>query len=390
MQHVSSPKSTVLFSTQLLTLYLLSLLFGIALGLFNPLMSTFMEQQQVSQIWIGINSTVYFLAIAIATPFVNRLLRQRGSRWILLLGLLVMGLSASSFPLTSQLPLWFILRIGMGFGVSCFFIAGQTALNHFSHESNRTKVSGIYFLALGLGFIIGPTLGPQFYNVSPQLAFLMGGMVVMSAFGIVWCYFREKLTRSTSSSTLLLPLIKQFKFPIHGVFVYGMAEATLITLYPVFLLHQNYSVEQMGFTLSIFVLGSLLSTVPVTNLADSLGKIKVLSACIFVGILASLGLTFIDNYGLILMFSMLAGASIGPVYPVCLALIGEQVISKDLSAGTALFTTTYSLGNAAGPILSSLMMEMLGNRFIFSAFIPLYILLLLRIRTRGKKQLKFK
>jgi MFS family permease len=185
-------------------------------------------------------------------------------------------------------------------------------------------------------------------------------------------------------------LLKQLKFPIHGAFAYGMAEATLITLYPVFLLAQNYSVEQMGFTLSIFVLGSLLSTVPVTNLADSLGKIKVLSACIFVGILASLGLTFIDNYGLILMFSMLAGASIGPVYPVCLALIGEQVISKDLSAGTALFTTTYSLGNAAGPILSSLMMEMLGNRFIFSAFIPLYIFLLLRIKNRGKKQLNFK
>jgi MFS family permease len=390
MQQVSSQKSTVLFSTRLLTLYLLSLLFGIALGLFNPLMSTFMEQQQVNQIWIGINSTVYFLAIALSTPLVNQLLRLRGIRPVLLLGLLLMGLSASSFPFTSELFLWFILRVVMGFGVCCFLIGGQTALHHFSHETSRTRVSGIYFLALGLGFIIGPTLGPQFYNISPQLAFLMGGMVVISAFAIVWCYFREKLTRSTSSSTLLLPLLKQLKFPIHGAFAYGMAEATLITLYPVFLLAQNYSVEQMGFTLSIFVLGSLLSTVPVTNLADSLGKIKVLSACIFVGILASLGLTFIDNYGLILMFSMLAGASIGPVYPVCLALIGEQVISKDLSAGTALFTTTYSLGNAAGPILSSLMMEMLGNRFIFSAFIPLYIFLLLRIKNRGKKQLNFK
>ncbi|MDY7024539.1 MAG: MFS transporter, partial [Cyanobacteriota bacterium] len=118
MQNISSSKSTVLFSNRLLTLYSLSLLFGITLGVFNPLMSTFMEQQQISQIWIGINSTVYFLSIAIATPLVNRLLRQRGSRWVLLFGLLVMGLSASSFPLTSQLPLWFILRIGMGFGVS--------------------------------------------------------------------------------------------------------------------------------------------------------------------------------------------------------------------------------------------------------------------------------
>ncbi|SKB13841.1 Major facilitator superfamily MFS_1 [Planktothrix sp. PCC 11201] len=390
MQHVSSPKSIVLFSTRLLTLYLLSLLFGIALGLFHPLMSTFMKQQQVNQIWIGINSTVYFLAIALATPLANQLLRLRGIRPVLLLGLWLMGLSSSSFPFTSELFLWHIIRVLMGFGVCFFLIGGQTALNHFSHKTNRVRVSGIYFMALGLGCIIGTNLGLHFYKISPQLAFLIGGIIVLTSFAIVWCYFQEKLTLETSSSTLLLPLLKQLKFPIHCAFGYGMAEATLITLYPVFLLDQNYSVEQMGFTLSIFGLGSLLSTVPVTNLADSLGKIKVLSACIFVSILTSLGLNLIDNYGLILMFSMLAGASIGPVYPICLALIGEQVISKDLSAGIALFTTTYSLGNAAGPILSSLMMEMLGNRFIFSAFIPLYIFLLLQIRTRGKKQLKFK
>lgn len=385
MQNISSSKSTVLFSSRLLTLYLLSLFLGIALGLFNPLMSTFMEQQQVSQIWIGINSTVYFLAIALATPFVHRLLRQRGSRWVLLLGLLVMGLSASSFPFTTQLPLWFILRIGMGFGVSCFFIAGQTALNHFSHDSRRAKVSGIYFLALGLGFIIGPTLGPQFYNIFPQLAFLLGGIVILMAFALIWFCFPEKFTLKTSSNSLLLPLIKQFKFPLHGVFVYGMSEATLITLYPVFLLHQNYSVEQMGLTLSVFVLGSLLSTIPITNLADKMDKVQVLFPCIFIGICASFGLIVIDNYGLILLLSMLAGASIGPVYPLCLALVGEQVISKDLGGRTALFTTTYSLGNAAGPILASLMMEMFGNRFIFSAFIPLYLFLLLRIRGQKEK-----
>lgn len=388
-EQISQPKSIALFSKQLSTLYSLSLLFGIALGLFNPLMSTFMEQQQVSQIWIGINSTVYFLAIAIATPIVNQLLRQWGIRPVLLLGLLLMGLSGSAFPLTKQLSLWFILRIVMGFGVCGFLIGGQTALNHFSHESSRARVNGLYFMAMGLGFIIGPALGPRFYNISPQLAFLMGGAVNAIALIVVGFYLRQKITLETSSNSLLLPLLKQFKFPIHGAFAYGMAEATLITLYPVFLLRQNYTVEQMGLTLAVFVLGSLVSTVPVTNLADRWDKVSVLFGCVSIGIIASLGLTVIDNYSLILMFSMLAGASIGPVYPLCLALLGQQVKSKDLGAGTALFTTTYSLGNATGPIVSSFMMEILGNRFIFSAFIPIYIVLLLRMLAKEKKP-KFK
>lgn len=385
IKHISPPKSTDLFSQQLLTLYLLSLLFGVSLGLFNPLMSTFMEQQQVSQIWIGINSTVYFLAIALTTPIVNLLLRRWGIRPVLLLGLLLMGLSGSAFPLTEQLSLWFILRIIMGFGVCSVLIGGQTALNHFSHESSRARVSGLYFLAMGLGFIIGPALGPRLYSISPPLAFLLGGGVNAIAFIVVMYYLRQKIILATSTNSLLLPLLKQFKFPIHGAFAYGMAEATLITLYPVFLLRQNYTVEQMGLTLSVFVLGSLVSTVPVTNLADRWNKVSVLLGCVGTGIIASLGLTIMNNYWLILMFSLLAGASIGPVYPLCLALLGQQVKSSDLGAGTALFTTTYSLGNATGPILSALMMEVLGDRFIFSAFIPIYIALLLRMLAKEKK-----
>ncbi|WP_413160366.1 MFS transporter [Capilliphycus salinus ALCB114379] len=391
MQHVSSPKSTVLFSTRLLTLYSLSLLFGISLGLFNPLMSTFMEQQQVSQISIGIHSTIYFLAITVGTPFVNKLLRQQGIRRVLLLGLLLMGLSAPFFALTSYLSLWLIIRILMGFGVCCLLIGGQTALNYFSHENNRARVNGFYFLAMGLGLIIGTIFGPHFYSLNPQFAFLMGGGVVVSAFLLVLFCLKKKFMVSipTSSSLRLLPLLKKFKFPIHGIFAYGIANATLITLYPVFILNQNYNVEQMGLTLSMFFLGNLLSTVPVTNLADKLGKTRVLFMCVSVGIIVTLGLIVINNYSLILLFSGLAGASIGPIYPLCLALVGEQVTSKELGAGIALFTTSYSLGNAAGPILSSLMMAMFGNRFIFSAFIPLYIFLLLRMRGMGKKQLNF-
>jgi MFS family permease len=385
MQQVSATKSGFLFSTRLSILYALSFLFGTALGLFNPLMSTFMEQQQVSRLWIGVNSTVYFLAIAIGTPIVENLLRQIGIRRILLVGLSLMALSAPLFPLTTQLGVWFSLRIVMGLGVCCVLVGGQTALNSFSHESNRSQVSGLYFLAMGLGFILGPAIGPRFYNISPQLAFLLGGGVVLSALALIWCSLPQRLTLPSPSRPFFFHLLKKLKFPIHGVFSYGLAEATLIALYPVFLLNQNYSVEQMGYTLSVFVIGSLLSTFPVTLLADRFGKVRMLSISICIGLIASVGLVVFDSYQLILFFSLLAGASIGPVYPICLALLGEQISKEELAAGIALFTTTYCLGNAAGPLLSSLMMEVVGSRHIFSACIPIYVFLLVRMGWQERK-----
>jgi len=383
MPTLSPERSSLPSSMSLLTLYGLSFLFGVTVGIFNPLMSTFMEQHQVSQLWIGATSTVYFLTIALVTPVVERLLRKLGIRLILFLGCLLMMLSAPLFPLTSFLGLWFVIRIVMGLGVCAYLIGGQTALNLFCRDQNRASVSGLYFLAMGLGFIGGPAIGSYLYQISPSLAFLIGGGVSLGAMVIVWIFIPSSLRVETVSRPAFFHLLKHFQFPIHGIFAYGMAEATLITLYPVFLLKQNYTVTQMGFALSIFVVGSLISTVPVTKIADKYGKVRILFICICVGIIASIGLITLTDYHLLLLFSGLAGASIGPVYPLCLALVGEQVSQGDVGAGTALFTTTYSLGNATGPILAAFLMESLGNSYIFSGFIPIYIVLLLRMM-RGK------
>ncbi|MBW4450081.1 MAG: MFS transporter [Spirirestis rafaelensis WJT71-NPBG6] len=383
-QIIKSKKSTSLFDTKLIALYIISFLTGVSLGFFNPLISTFMEQQQIDGVWIGANSTIYFLTIALVTPFVEKSLRRNGIRRIMIFGLLLTGFSASLFPLTTQLPLWFIIRIVMGVGVCCLLIAGQTALNNFSHESNRTSVSGIYSLALGVGFGIGPIIGPRIYVISPQLAFIVGGAAILSALPVVWYWLPKKFAISLPSAHFLTKTAKKLKFSLHGVFCYGFAEAALISLYPLFLLRQNYSLEQMGNTFSLFVVGSIIGTLPVTYLADRSGKVKILSINLLIGLLSCLGLVLVNQYEFILLFSFMAGASIGPLYPLCLALVGEQLPKQELAAGTALFTTIYSLGCASGPILSSIMMETLGNRNLFSLCIPLYTILLLRIALKRK------
>jgi MFS family permease len=115
-----------------------------------------MEQQHIDDVWIGANSTVYFLAIALGTPFVEKLLRRIGIRRTMMFGLLVTGSSAPLFPMTTELPLWFLIRVVMGFGVCFYLVGGQTAVNNFSYESNRASVNGLHALAFVIGLGIGP------------------------------------------------------------------------------------------------------------------------------------------------------------------------------------------------------------------------------------------
>lgn len=137
MTELISKKSNSPFSTGLPALYSIAFLSGISIGLFNPFISTLMAQHQVDDLWIGANSTVYFLVIALGTPFVVKVLPKLGLRKTMMLGLTMMGISAPLFTMTTSMPLWFIIRAVMGIACCLYLVSGNTALNHFCHEDNR-------------------------------------------------------------------------------------------------------------------------------------------------------------------------------------------------------------------------------------------------------------
>ncbi len=385
MQQIPSTTSNSPFSTGLPALYVVAFLSGISLGLFNPFISTLMAQHQVSDVWIGANSTVYFLFIALGTPLVAKILRQIGLRRTMMLGFALMGLSAPLFPLTEQLPLWFAIRAVMGIACCLYLISGQTALNYFCNDSNRAIVNGLDALSFSLGFGIGPVIGSVFYEVSPKITFSLGSILVLSGIAVVWFGLPEKFVDFQSPR---IGMLKQLTLPLQGAFAYGFSVATLVSLYPLYLLQQNYGVEQIGYTFGVFIVGGLVATVPVTHLADRFGKLKVLLGSVWIIVLSVLGLSFIDNFIATQGFAFIAGASMSPVFPLSLALIGEKLSGDKLPSGTALFTATYSAGCTAGPILSSVVMAIFGQRYIFSLMLMLFVLFMLQLMKKHKKMIR--
>ncbi|PSB03930.1 MFS transporter [Merismopedia glauca] len=362
------PKS--LFAEGLPALYAIAFLAGISIGLFNPFISTFMTEHQVEEVWIGANSTIYFLAIALGTPLIPKVLRQIGLRRTMMLGLILTGLSAPLFPLTNQLSLWFLIRIVMGMGVCLYLVCEQTGLNYFCQESDRALVNGLNALFFSFGFGIGPVMGASIYKYSPNLAFALGGALILSGAVVVWLSLPEK--QITFHPLKGNHLVKKLTIPLQGAFAYGFTVATLVSLYPVYLLKQNQSLEQIGYTFSFFVAGSVLATVPVTHLGDKFGRGKILSLIAGVSLFSLLSLSISPYPQLNPLFSFLAGASVSPILPLTLALIGEKLPTSQLSAGSSLLTATYSLGCTAGPLLSSLMMNQFNEQYIFSLAILIF------------------
>lgn len=374
------------FSVGLPALYLVAFLSGISLGLFNPFVSTLMKEKGYDNIVIGANSTLYFFVIAAGTPIVASILRQIGLRKTMMLGFLLMGITAPLFAFTTQLSLWFIIRGVMGLACCLYLISGQTAINYFSNDQNRAMVNGLDALAFSLGFGIGPIMGAVAYNLSPKITFLLGSGLILSGIVVVFFGLPEKTVKFQKPN---FSIIQKLKLPLQGAFAYGFSVATLVSLYPLFLLEQNYGIERMGLIFGLFILGGLISTVPITHLADKMGKVKVLVGSVIIVIVSVFGLSLIENPMITPFLAFVSGVGMSPIFPLSLALIGSTVTLNELSSGSAVFTSIYSAGCTAGPILSAIVMTMMGTRYIFSLMLVIFVLFLLSLSQSKKSHLDY-
>jgi MFS family permease len=157
-------------------------------------------------------------------------------------------------------------------------------------------------------------------------------------------------------------------------------------MYPVFLLHQNLGPEQGGLALAAFVIGGILGTLPAAHLGDRLGHRRILAVCVAIGVVTTALLMTLTDTRLALACAVLAGASLGPVFPLALAMLGATLTRAELAAGSALFTTAFSLGSIAGPWLSAIAMIELGEHHLFTPAILVFTLLLARLAVAGNSR----
>ncbi|OPX43970.1 putative MFS-type transporter YcaD [Ruminiclostridium hungatei] len=362
-------------------MYCIALMVGLAMGVINPLATTHMTRNNVSEVWVGAISSSYFLFMALGSIFIYKKQRGKDIRKILILGLILAAICSIGFPLSENRALWFLLMGLMGAGVSLNLVGIQTAMQNATDSGNKALVSGIYSFCFAVGFVISSLVGPMLYECAAWIAFLMGSVSLCSAAVFINFKLKNLLTIPTYSEG---KIFSKITLALFGAFAYGFSETTLVALYPLFMLRLNFGLSQVGYALGIFVIGSIIGTIPVTYLADKFGRKKCLGLTIFFSLFAIIGVMYFNSFGSKLIFSFIAGFTIGPIYPLSLSLSVQDLIQEELMPGVALFTFAYGIGSAAGPFLSSGAMRYLGNNYIFSISFIIFMILILYIAITSK------
>src|SRR6478736_5400320 len=105
---------------------------------------------------------------------------------------------------------------------------------------------------------------------------------------------------------------------------------------------------------------------------DMVGKVRVMIACLAVTILAMLASGLAQNFTVLLIARIVAGAAAGGIFPVGIAVIGDLVPVKERQVAIGRWLTAVITGNLLGSSLAGLV----GWRGVFFVITALGVLAL--------------
>jgi MFS family permease len=157
-----------------------------------------------------------------------------------------------------------------------------------------------------------------------------------------------------------LALLWRIKTSCFATFAYGYFQASVVLFLPLYLIASKGIARDQTIVIPAFFAGGMLVCSSLAGrLGDRVGHLLVMRVLGSIGLSMILAFIFFDSYFWMCAAVTVAGASLGSISPVSLALQG--VISTEYSRATALYNAFYAAGMLLGPPTSSLLFQAHGG-----------------------------
>jgi MFS family permease len=331
----------------------LTLFFGVfaAMALSNaivPVLPSFADSSSLQ----GAIYSAYFLGAVLSTLPSGILSDRIGRVPLIRLGLIITVISG--FLLTGITSPFLVLGIRLfeGIGAGCFIAAAMSLVNS---EPEHEKMSG-YFMALlnaGLvsGLIVAGWLGVYFHLPAAGIMVFSGCAIIPAC--AAFLLSESPLTRPDTVHSVLLPLVREYRYLWYSSVILVGITGVVISLYPEF---SGVSSDIVGIWIALMSISTIIAVLIVSRF--SLPPVPVIrwSAVLMVfGVL----IAFYSPLGFIVI-----GALAGVVMIAQMAFLAGIKEHQGIAMG--LFSTTSYLGMAALPFIVGLFADNFG---FFVAFL---------------------
>ena len=357
---------------------------GLSIGLIIPLTSIVLEQRGISIIAIGLNATVYSLAVLLTGPFLPAIIHRIGLLKSMFAGALLSGVFVIGLSLDDSLWLWFPLRFCMGFSGGMHWVGSEAWINEMAPEQHRGRIVGAYATIWSMGIAAGPLI-LKFIGVDGALPFIVSGCLMAGAALPLLVVPKVENNHIAPARHLVLRMVYIAPVAMGAGFFSGFLETAVLALLPVYALHSGIETAYALILVSLFAVGSFACQPFIGWIAD---KVTFKTIAIFVAAVSSLVVLFIPFYlhSPILTGSLLFvwGGSVGGYYTLGLLNVGQCFKGSDLTAASSMFLMAYTAGMVVGPLFCSASMQVAGPSgfWVLPVIAPAFFILLV-LRREG-------
>jgi len=357
--------------------------FGVSIGQSTPLLSLLLEARGTDATVNGLNAAAVFAGVIVGPLLAPRGVRALGLRNFLLL---CFGLEIALSPalkLFDSLGAWFALRAVSGMIGSSIFTSSEAWINLLAGDVGRGRVVGLYAAALSAGIGIGPLL-LSFTGIQGWPPFIVNGAIM--AVATLPLFRAGTVTRDFGRERGAHPFTMFVRAPLIllSVALFGLFEATLLALLPIWGVRLGFSPNLAAATLSAVYIGSVVLQLPIGWLSDKTARLTMLRACGGVGLLGAIGIAALAAPTPALLGVLAVwGGIVTAIYPVALSMAGDRFRGGELVTVNAAIIIAYGVGALVGPGLGGAAMDLLDPQGLLWFFVLLFAAFLVAT-ARGK------
>lgn len=359
------------------------LIAGFSQGMLLPLLAIMLEQVGVSSSLNGLNAAGLYIGILLISPFIEKPVRHFGYKPVIVTGLILVATSLMLFPFWQVFWFWFMLRLVVGIGDNLIHYATQVWITSTSPKEKRGRNLSLYGLAFGIGFGIGPLM-TRLLSINEYLPFIIASATSLFSW-IFIMFLRNEWPDNEIVTASRLNTFGRYKkvinlawFALLPGFCYGYLEASLHGNFPVYALRSGISIEWVSILLPAFVVGSLITQLPLGILSDRIGRKKVLLSVIFLGFLAFMSMPFFEHsMTSLLVCFIIAGMLLGSTFSLGIAYLADLLPSSLLPTGNVIVSICFALGSIIGPVVGGIFIDIFDSGSIYYSISGMLLLLFL-------------
>jgi len=344
----------------------------LGVGTIVPILPIYAETLGASGLWLGAIFAGFSLSRIVFMPLIGKFSDRMGRKRFIALGLLIYTLSSLGFIYANNVQALTLVRIIQGFSSAMILPIAMAFIGDISPPGKEASYMGIITVALFLGFGGGPILGgitKDLFTIEADFM-VMGGLCLI-AFFLVLIYLPRSSSIHKNAPPLDIPFTTMLQSrSVMGICFYRFASAFCRGSIMAFLpLYAHNALKLNGSQIGLVTASSILLTavlqLPFGKLADRLNrKMLVLwGSILYFSIIPLIPYTL--NFSQILLLNIILGFFGALSLPAASAMILREGKQFGMGSTMAIFNVAMSAGLAVGPVVSGIILDLLGLPEVF-------------------------